>query len=116
MTTLTVHEEVGWKVLSFVQEILDIKREVIDAIEWDKTIQDQVELDSLRAFDMIVYIHESMGVELPENIGVDLELSVDGIASYIITKYDHETVHQLLSKSDSDIKEMMSDDEDFDDF
>ncbi|MBG90630.1 MAG: hypothetical protein CL521_02310 [Actinobacteria bacterium] len=107
--------QVGNQVLLFIKGVLQLDQTRLESISWSEDIKSQVGLDSLRAFDMIVYIHESLGVDLPENMGLEFEMTINGIASYIINQYDLELVEAFLAKTEDEVLALMSDEDDFDD-
>jgi acyl carrier protein len=108
-------KEIGNKIVFMVKEMQGLTDEEVKNVAWDKNLMEQVGFDSLRAFGMVTSLHEMMGVELPEEMDPNSVMSIDGISKYIIDNYDQAVVNSVLSKSEQEIQEMISGDDDFDD-
>ena len=68
-------------------ELKDIFHHVAPDIEFDqldlsRPLNDQVEMDSLDFYTMLVHVHKRMGVNVPDSVLRDLK-NINGLIDYI---------------------------------
>ncbi|OGH01502.1 MAG: hypothetical protein A2600_11985 [Candidatus Lambdaproteobacteria bacterium RIFOXYD1_FULL_56_27] len=74
-------------------------------------LMDEVGLDSLEAFEMVITLHEFLGVDMPEDVDIKKVGNLRGIAQYIKDEYDTETVEQFMQRDVADLAKMQQKDD-----
>lgn len=112
---MNVSNQISEKIMLILKETQELTHEEVEKIDWDGDLMTQVGFDSLQAFNMVTTLHEMMEAELPEGIDPSSITSVNEISKYIIDNYDRNIIDKIILKSDEEIKEMLSTEDDFDD-
>lgn len=81
------------EIIATMQKMSEVE---VKRFDKSRSVTDQVDMDSLATFELVVLIHEAMEASLPEDVDPEEMATVELMSDYIVSNYDESAVKRLI--------------------